>query len=160
MYVSFNEAFQIKASADMSIHRAVFSIKEQTAHYNQEQLWWKSTHDATNLYALVVQQTQEVKRGKVNALLPIYNDFVARRPVKERHGLQSAWFPQHTELWWVQMRGLFREHVPRDHIVIKGRMVFWYERNQRLRLPLLDQLLLLLKHSSEGQLYIILLNMH
>lgn len=59
---------------------------------------WKSAHNATNLYALIVEQTQEVKWGKVNALFPVYNDFVAWRPVKEKHGLQSASFLQHTAI--------------------------------------------------------------
>lgn len=43
------------------------------------------SENSTNLDALIVEQAQEVKWGKVNALLPIYDDFVAWRPVKVKH---------------------------------------------------------------------------
>lgn len=43
------------------------------------------SENSTNLDAFIVEQAQEVKWGKVNALLPIYDDFVAWRPVKVKH---------------------------------------------------------------------------
>lgn len=39
-------------------------------------------HDGTNLNTCIIEQAQEVKRGKVNALFPINNHFVAWGAVK------------------------------------------------------------------------------
>lgn len=49
----------------------------------------------TNLNTCIIEQAQEVKRGKVNALFPINNHFVAWRAVKEKHGYWQLVGAQH-----------------------------------------------------------------
>lgn len=60
----------------------------------EKQLGSRLYSQRTNLYTLFVEQTQEVKRGKVNALLSIYNHLVAWRAVKRKTLKLAAQFAQ------------------------------------------------------------------